>query len=398
MTNRGRDHVGTKTVGTKPSVVFKRKVFPRQRYYNNSFHIIYLPLFSNSLGDSTPRNRKLDYQTMPAIVSVIALKDRFQILTEKENRTQFEDYLSPSHQLDCFCSNLGTAFTYQDACDLSEHKNLWRNNLCAWMYNVVDNLDMDRELVEISLCSMDIYLAKAHIHDASGFKLAAMTSLYLAMKVYGRQGTTIGIDCFAKLSRGLFTTQDFMLTEQAILDVLSWRVHPPTSLNFLELLMMFLPQEACSLHTRLALYDRIKFLLELCVTVQYFVGKRPSIMAIAAFIEVVQHEESPNIPIVQYHNHFCECVLSICGVDCDSNKVLECIEVMIAVHKNAAYDIKEDIILEPTIHASDHDQRNEHLNCQMQPDWCVEIETLDSMNGENKEDKDKVTIVTQDSA
>ena len=137
---------------------------------------------------------------MPAIVSVIALKDRFQILTEKENRTQFEDHLSPSRQLDCFCSNLGTAFTYQDACDLSEQKNLWRKNLCTWMYNVVDHLDMDRELVEISLSYMDIYLTKAHIHDASGFKLAAMTSLYLAMKVYGRQGTTIGIDCFAKLS------------------------------------------------------------------------------------------------------------------------------------------------------------------------------------------------------
>jgi hypothetical protein len=112
----------------------------------------------------------------------------------------------------------------------------------------------------------------------------------------------------------------------------------------LELLMYFLPQGACSSDTRHALYERIKFLLELCVTVPFFFTKDPAKIAIAAFIEVMQHENKPNVPKVKYQIHFKKCVNSVCGIDCESDEVVDYVHAMAIVHKNAWCNLKEDIL------------------------------------------------------
>lgn len=215
------------------------------------------------------------------------------------------------------------------------------------MYHIVDQHDLDRELVEISMSYMDRYLAEHSIHESSGFQLVGMTSLYLAIKIFRCKGKGASMTSFVKLSDGLFTEQDFVDMEQSILDTLKWRVHPPTTLAFLELLMLLLPQGACCTpFTRRALYERIKFLLELCVTVQFFFTRNPSHIAIAAFIEVMQHEDKPNVPEVRYQKHFKKCVWSMCGIDCESDGVVECVEAVTVIHKNAWYDLKEEMLLD----------------------------------------------------
>ncbi|KAL3805106.1 hypothetical protein HJC23_003334 [Cyclotella cryptica] len=280
-------------------------------------------------------------------VSAVELMDRFQTLLEQENTTyHFNNYLSPSYQLDCLYSTSSNRHADRDARDLSEQKTYWRSKLCAWMYHVVDKNVLDRELVEISMSYMDRYLAQHPIHDSQGFQLVGMTSLYLAIKIFRHEGKGAAMSSFVKLSQGVFTIQDFVETEQAMLDTLQWRMHPPTSLAFLELLILFLPRGACIPSARRALYERIKFLLELCVTVQFFFNKKSSNIAIAAFIEVMEHEDKPNVSDVKYHVHFRKCVHSICGIDCDSDEVLECIEAMTIVHQNAWHDLKEELMME----------------------------------------------------
>lgn len=114
------------------------------------------------------------------MVSTVELMDRFQILLEQENTTyQFKNYLSPSHQLDCFHSGSSKTCTDREARQLSDQKTHWRSKLCAWMYHIVDLHSLDRELVEISMSYMDRYLAERPTHDAQGFQLAGMTCLYL---------------------------------------------------------------------------------------------------------------------------------------------------------------------------------------------------------------------------
>ncbi|KAL7510691.1 hypothetical protein ACHAXN_007557, partial [Cyclotella atomus] len=272
---------------------------------------------------------------------------RFQILLEQEVSTyRFVNYLSPAHQLDCFDdSSTSTAFDDRDARHLSQQKKYWRDKIVAWMYHVVDQHDLDRELVEISLNYMDRYLAEQSIHDSSGFQLAGMTSLYLAIKIFRHEGRGASMRSFVKLAEGAYNELDFVDMEQSILDTLEWRVHPPTTLAFLDLLLLLLPQGACDTSfTRHALYERIKFLLELCVTVPFFFTKNPSHNAIAACIEVMQHEDKPNVPEVKYQKHFKKCIWSICGIDCESDEVVECIDAMAIIHKNAWYDLKEEML------------------------------------------------------
>ena len=280
------------------------------------------------------------------MISTVEQMDRFQILLEQEVSTyRFTDYLSPSFQLDFFDDkSTSTAFNDQDALNLSKKKTFWRNKILAWMYHIVDQHDLDRELVEVSLNYMDRYLAEQPIHESLGFQLVGMTSLYLAIKIFRHEGRGASVYNFVKLSRGAYIEEDFTQMEQSILETLHWRMHPPTSLAFLELLMFFLPQGACDSQARPALYERIKFLLELCVSVEFFFTKNPSHVAIAAFIEVIQHEDKPNVPDIKYQKHFKKCIKSICGIDCESDEVAECIDAMYVVHKNAWSDLKEEMI------------------------------------------------------
>lgn len=276
-------------------------------------------------------------------MSTVEMMDRFQILLEQTVSTyRFNNYLSPSYQLDSFDNSYtSTAFNDKYARDLSQLKTGWRDKLCAWMYQIIDDHELDRELVEVSLNYMDRYLSKQHINDSYEFQLAGMTSLYLAIKVFRHMGMGASISSFVRLSQGMYDSRDFEAMECSILEVLNWRMHPPTTLAFLDLLIMILPHGACSPLTRIALFERIKFLLELCVTVRFFFTKNPAHVAIAAFIDVMQHEDKPNIPEVKYQEHFCRFVYSVYGIDCKSDDVVECVEAMKIVHRNAWHDLKE---------------------------------------------------------
>ena len=209
------------------------------------------------------------------------------------------------------------------------------------MYFIVDNHLLDRELVAVAMSYMDRYMAKHQVKHHHAYHLVAMTSLYMTIKIYRHNGKCAGVSSFATLSKGLFTEHDLLDMEQSILDTLEWRMHPPTPFAYLELLMLFVPRGACNRFSRRALFERIKYLLELSVTVQFFFGKKPSNIAIAAFIEVMEHEDEPNISNEKYRAHFLRCVLSIAGVDCKAGEVVECREAMVAVHKNSWYEIRD---------------------------------------------------------
>ena len=194
---------------------------------------------------------------------------------------------------------------------------------------------------------MDSYLSRYSFDDyPHAFQLVGMTSLYLAIKIFRTQGRCAAIASFVKLSKALFTESDFLHTEKSILDTLQWRMHPPSPQNYLELLIIFLPSNSCGRYTRRALVERIKFLLELSVTVQYFHRKKPSCIAVAAFIEVMEHAQEPNVPNQSSRDHFKYCVRSIAGIYCDSKEVVECLNAFKVVHKNALHQMKHDVFHE----------------------------------------------------
>ena len=278
------------------------------------------------------------------MISAIELMDRFQILLTQENTTyRFDDYLSPSYQLQTAHRHGEHTYTKHEATTLSDHKTFWRSKLCAWMYFVVDDNDLSRELVSISTAYMDRYLSKRWSNNCEDHQLLGMTALYIAIKLHRHNGKCAGVSSFVKLSKGLFKEEDFLTMENNMLETLEWRMHPPTVFAYLDLLILFVPPKACSSFTRKAMFERIKFLLELSATVQFFFAKKPSNVAIAAFIEVMEYPEEPRILDLKYHAHFKKCILSIAGVNCDALEVAECRDAMAVVHSNYLRDKGDDM-------------------------------------------------------
>lgn len=147
----------------------------------------------------------------------------------------------------------------------------WRSNIFEWFYKIIDHFMLHRALVSVAMDYFDRYLlvheqvsmvddnlritpSFANVtHDLKTYQLAAMTSLYLAMKLHAgnEEGSptspwiikrkTFCLSGFAKLSRGNFTPQDILDMESDILKSLQWRMNPITPACFLDALMSLFP-------------------------------------------------------------------------------------------------------------------------------------------------------------
>ena len=93
----------------------------------------------------------------------------------------------------------------------------------------------------------------AAIINGEEFQLAAMTSLYIAVKIH--EPEIMSASLISTLSRGAHTTKNVERMEQKILHAVRWRVNPPTSLSFVRQYIKLLPQEFLDEETKTTLYD-----------------------------------------------------------------------------------------------------------------------------------------------
>ena len=143
------------------------------------------------------------------------------------------------------------------------------------------------------MCHLDRYLAAYPSSvDKNMFQLLAMTCLYLSIKLNEYKhllipGSKSSMDTILQLSRGFFTLDEMEKMEYDILQRLQWHVHPPTPQVFVKHYLYFLGQEDKEI------YDLAQFMTELSVMDYFFVGYRPSEIAIAALLNAVEKIE-PN--------------------------------------------------------------------------------------------------------
>lgn len=168
-------------------------------------------------------------------------------------------------------SNQGKQLPYGD----------WRRKICQWSFRVVDHFRLDREVVSASLNIFDRYLAtrpKALNEDtcpcpacqksidSRTFQLTAMTSLYLAMKMYSVNSDAytqrkLSLAHFVDLSRGQFTAVDVSKLELSILKELQWKINPPTPLTTVSYLLRLMPSRSSLPHSCHGNYDLVLHVL-----------------------------------------------------------------------------------------------------------------------------------------
>lgn len=225
---------------------------------------------------------------------MVDLFDRLEVMFQQENSSyKTVDYLDPSFQqkLPFVCD--------EEFLDIASHEitpqncssstsginDVWREKICEWSYQVIDHFDFSREVVSVSIHYLDRFLATRRV-DKKAFQLAAMTTLFLAIKLF--EPGRLGMQSMTELSRGYFSVDQMLTMELCILRSLSWRMHPPTAYSFGRHLLFLLPLKSVSMNVRHDVLELARFLTELSVIDYFFVVHRPSVVAYAALLNAME--------------------------------------------------------------------------------------------------------------
>jgi len=188
-----------------------------------------------------------------------------------------------------------------------------RQRICAWMYQLLDSCNYNREIVFHSMNFLDRFISKVisgrevtleHFISGSQYELASLTALYMAMKLNGCQSHPVRICRFEVLSRRKFSSTDICKMEMKMLSALSWHVHPPCPAEYVEKYFTILVSlygerklnKFCLYqdftHTLEQMQDIAMFLTELSVCDYYFVTEKSSITAFAAMLLAMENFET----------------------------------------------------------------------------------------------------------
>ena len=117
---------------------------------------------------------------------------------------------------------------------------IWRQKVCEWSYQVIDHYNFNREVVFIALNYLDRMVAQLSVTDCirkTEFRLIAVTSLYMAVKLHGVHASNDGIrrklriSSFHELSERCFSIEQIEEMEVKMLSTFNWHVNPPTPLT-----------------------------------------------------------------------------------------------------------------------------------------------------------------------
>ena len=110
--------------------------------------------------------------------------------------------------------------------------------MATWMNTVCDYCNYNKETVEIALSCLDRFVMSQSsiLQDRHVYQLAAMTTFYISIKL--NEEEVMDPNTISALSRGVHTSKSIIEMESTILVALQWRVHPPTSMSFVRLIVI----------------------------------------------------------------------------------------------------------------------------------------------------------------
>jgi len=225
--------------------------------------------------------------------------DRVKAMLSQSESTYFcSDYIGRrSNKESSACHTVGqTTELPEIVIDHDKVDIVCREKMCEWSYRVGDHFQTGREIVAVSFSYLDRFVDKCSC-DRSAFKLAAMTTLYMANKIYGGPHT-VTIGALAELSRGEFEMSHIAEMEVIILQTLAWRLHPPTAQCFINSFFNYISVPHGSMS--IAISRRAIFFAELTLYDYAFVSKERSLIALASLMNAMEgmdniSEEQQNI-------------------------------------------------------------------------------------------------------
>jgi len=111
-----------------------------------------------------------------------------------------------------------------------------RRKILNWYFQVVGHYHFHRSTVSMAMAYLDQYLSSGKathaIKSRKEYRLAAMTALYLAIKLF--EQIEMNASVFATMTRNAYSPEEFARMENEMLFALNWRLNGPPALNFIE--------------------------------------------------------------------------------------------------------------------------------------------------------------------
>lgn len=281
--------------------MIKLKMSPRKRHKRTWSSTSSPPSSLGWQGDTDVVMTPTEQQQQPS-TEKDRLSDNVAALLQQEESNSYAsvDYLS----MTAWHNDMYQLMGRRPASDASRIDEFCREQICEWSYRVVDYFRIDREVVSVSLSYLDRFLCTCSC-DRSMFKLAATTTLYMAVKVF-HPSKLEDLGVLSDLSRGEFDMKDVAEVEQHILRALNWRLHPPTAVAMASLTLEYALADGLlnvsddDVHE---IKDTASFFAELAVCDYFFTTLRPSTVALASILNslegVLTYENDVTVQVLE---------------------------------------------------------------------------------------------------
>lgn len=166
-----------------------------------------------------------------------------------------------------------------------------RQIMCDWCYKVCDisELPLTREMVAVTFSYLDRFLDRQPFCcDRTSFRLAVVTSFYIATKIMSPN--QISISSLCALGRGSFTFQQIQEMEMILLAALDWRMNPPTAQAMVASMRCLFPS-TLSPKIADAIFQRAIFFTELAIYDHNLISTGKHLLAVASVINGMEYLE-----------------------------------------------------------------------------------------------------------
>lgn len=211
-------------------------------------------------------------------VSREELFGRLNALITQEKRYKCEDYLCRQIKEDEQC---GTEEREEKSSEANSVDASCREKMCEWSYRVVDHFKVPRNIVAVAFSFLDRFVNTCSC-DRTAFKLASMTALYMATKLFN--GRQLSIATLAELSRGEFDISHIAEMETIMLKTLEWRLNPPIVQDLVQYFLALFP---ASFPYSELIGRRAFFFAELCVYDYDHILTERGVLAIASIFNAI---------------------------------------------------------------------------------------------------------------
>jgi hypothetical protein len=166
-----------------------------------------------------------------------------------------------------------------------------RYAIAEWCVKIMDVCHYKRETAAIAMSCLDRFVSTPDGHqillDRKQFQLAALTAVYLVVKVHEQQA--MAPHFVAKLSHGSHTKEDIEATELRMLTALQWRINPPTAMDFVRKFLELVPHESIlDDKSRKVILELAQYQIDASVLEYDFCTKSASRLAFASLLNAVE--------------------------------------------------------------------------------------------------------------